>query len=109
MIASQELEPGHGWDYRALQVARRRPGATVDELGAALVDGFEGQAEEEATDSEITLSLIDLTRCPPSTRPWPTSPREAISASVDLAPVVGRTRPAPSASAAAPIPSEDTQ
>lgn len=60
MLASQELEPGHGWDYTSFSVAAQ--GASVDDLGAALIDGFAAQAKEEETDSSITLSLIDLTR-----------------------------------------------
>lgn len=61
MIASQELEPGHGWDYSALQYIVENGGATTDDLGKAIIDGFETQAIDQETDSEITLSLIDLT------------------------------------------------
>ena len=60
MIASQELEPGHGWDYTSFQVAAN--GTDVDTLGSAIIDGFEAQAKAEQTESGITLSLIDLTR-----------------------------------------------
>jgi len=64
MLASQELEPGHGWDYSALGIVEEQGGATADELGAAIIDGFEAQAVSEETDSEITLSLVDLTAMP---------------------------------------------
>ena len=64
MVASQELEPGHGWDYRSLQVLRDDPASDADALGTALVDGFEAQAKVEGTDSEITLALLDLTKLP---------------------------------------------
>lgn len=60
MLASQELEPGHGWDYRSLQVAAEDPTISPDALGAALIDGFEGQAKAEGTEATITLSLVDL-------------------------------------------------
>lgn len=60
LLASQELEPGHGWNYAALEAAYR--GATVDELGSALIEGFRAQAIKEETENEITLSLIDLTQ-----------------------------------------------
>ncbi|NTV40123.1 MAG: hypothetical protein HGA51_09270, partial [Demequinaceae bacterium] len=60
MIASQELEPGHGWDYAAFQAAADH--ADVDTLGSAIIDGFQAQAVAEETDSSITLALIDLTR-----------------------------------------------
>lgn len=60
MIASQELEPGHGWDYTSFQTAA--DGADVDTLGKAIIDGYQAQAQAEQTESSITLSLIDLTR-----------------------------------------------
>ncbi|WP_243059381.1 clostripain-related cysteine peptidase [Nocardioides sp. SR21] len=62
LVASQELEPGHGWDYRSLQVLAEDPDATADELGEALIDGFEGQAVESGTQDTITLSMVDLTK-----------------------------------------------
>ena len=62
LVASQELEPGHGWDYRSLQVLADDPDATADELGAEIIAGFEGQAEEQGTQDQITLSMIDLTK-----------------------------------------------
>ncbi|GHF08071.1 clostripain-related cysteine peptidase [Pseudolysinimonas yzui] len=58
LVASQELEPGHGWDYTSLEAAYR--GATPDELGSAIIDGFGNQALASGTENEITLSLIDL-------------------------------------------------
>lgn len=57
MLASQELEPGHGWDYRALAGVG---GATPQEVGSALIDGYAAQAREQGADEAITLSLLDL-------------------------------------------------
>ncbi len=62
MVASQELEPGHGWDYSALQRLKDDGDATVDEFGTAIVNGFMRQAKEEETSSDITLALLDLTK-----------------------------------------------
>lgn len=62
LVASQELEPGHGWDYTSLQLLADDPEATADELGSALIDGFAAQAEASGTQDEITLSMVDLTR-----------------------------------------------
>lgn len=62
MLASEELEPGHGWNYTALQHLVDNPTATPAELGAAVIDGFVAQAEAEQTSAEITLSLLDLTK-----------------------------------------------
>ena len=61
LIASSELEPGHGWDYGSLEVAADN-GATADELGTALVDGFLAQAQDTGNDADVTLSLLDLTQ-----------------------------------------------
>lgn len=62
LVASQELEPGHGWDYGSLQALAGDPEATADDFGTALIDGFEKQAEEQGTQDEITLSMTDLTK-----------------------------------------------
>lgn len=62
MVASQELEPGHGWDYSALQTLKDDGDASVDEFGTAIVNGFMRQAKEEETSSDITLALLDLTK-----------------------------------------------
>ncbi|SOC47612.1 hypothetical protein SAMN05660748_0916 [Blastococcus aggregatus] len=92
MIASQELEPGHGWDYRAFQVAADDPDVDVDTLGTAIVDGFAAQAEAEGTGADITLSMIDLNRMA-AVDDALTEFSEALSErAADVAPVVGRER-----------------
>ena len=58
LLASEELEPGHGWDYRALDSVTGT--STVTALGQALIAGFAAQADTENTDDNITLSLVDL-------------------------------------------------
>jgi hypothetical protein len=62
LVASQELEPGHGWDYGSLQVLADDPDTTADRLGEEILAGFAGQAEEQGTQDEITLAMIDLTK-----------------------------------------------
>src|SRR3546814_16274003 len=64
MLASQELEPGHGWNYASLQVIADDPSIGVDALGSELIDGFEAQAAEQETGDSITLSPTDLTKMP---------------------------------------------
>ena len=61
MLASEELEPGHGWNYEALQVLLDQPDATTEQLGQSIIDGFAAQAAELQQNAEITLSLLDLT------------------------------------------------
>jgi cysteine peptidase C11 family protein len=60
LVASEELEPGHGWDHRAISVLK--DGADVEELGAALLAGYAQQAEEESSATTITLALTRLDR-----------------------------------------------
>lgn len=60
MLASEELEPGHGWDYTSLDVLAEDEPASADRLGKELVNGFRSQAKAEETDSSITLSLVNL-------------------------------------------------
>ncbi|MBI4821639.1 MAG: hypothetical protein HY791_35585 [Deltaproteobacteria bacterium] len=61
MIASQDLEPGHGWDYNAFSVLEN-PATTPVELGKAILDGFSDQAKEEGKQASITLALFDMTK-----------------------------------------------
>ncbi|MEI4273264.1 clostripain-related cysteine peptidase [Klenkia sp. LSe6-5] len=61
MVASEELEPGHGWDYASFGVLTD-PGTDADTLGRAVVDGFHAQATEQGTVDQTTLSLLDLTQ-----------------------------------------------
>jgi hypothetical protein len=60
MLASEELEPGHGWNYEALQTIVDNPTVDSATLGQAIIDGFAGQATDNGTGTEITLSLLDL-------------------------------------------------
>lgn len=60
MLASEELEPGHGWNYEALQLLVDNPEYSAVDLGQAIIDGFVGQAQVNNTEEEITLSLLDL-------------------------------------------------
>jgi hypothetical protein len=88
LVASQELEPGHGWDYRSFEAAFR--GATPAELGSAIVDGFESQAIASGTDVDITLSVVDLANFA-AVDTAVEEFAEAMTARVaDVAPAVGR-------------------
>jgi len=63
MVASEELEPGHGWDYTsALQALNKKPTATGAEFGKAIADGYKKQATEAGTDNQITLSVVNLAK-----------------------------------------------
>jgi hypothetical protein len=62
MVASEEKEPGVGWDYTSLQSIEDRGGATPDELGTVIADTFKAHTEEAEQGAEITLSVVDLTQ-----------------------------------------------
>ncbi len=62
MVASQELEPGHGWDWKALEVITHNPSIEAAELGIEISNAYQSQAIAFGTDIDITLSVIDLTK-----------------------------------------------
>lgn len=61
LLASAELEPGHGWNWEGLDVLAQDPSATPADLGARIVETYAQQAQAAGTEAEITLSLLDLT------------------------------------------------
>ena len=60
LLASEELEPGHGWDYQNLSLIAADPSTAPDVLGRKLIDGFAAQAKQAGTSANITLALTDL-------------------------------------------------
>lgn len=109
MLASQELEPGHGWDYTALSVLAQDSSTDVDTLGSALIDGFEAQAAAEGTKSEITLSMVDLTQMGAVDDALATFTSQLQERAATIAPVVGRSRAQNLGFGKSPDPAEDTQ
>jgi hypothetical protein len=89
LVASQELEPGHGWDYTSLEAAYR--GASVDELGSAIIEGFNNQALASGTENDITLSLIDLENFGAVDEAVTAFSAALTDRVQDVAPTVGRT------------------
>ena len=61
MVASEELEPGHGWDYQSLQILNGTSNVSAEELGSHIAKGFQSQAQSFDTDENITLSVLNLT------------------------------------------------
>ena len=90
MLASQELEPGHGWDYAALATLVGDPTMDPETLGTEFIRGYEGQAAAFEQDDAITLSLLDLSgmaALDESLEAFAASLSEQIDA---LGPIVGR-------------------
>jgi hypothetical protein len=108
LLSSQELEPGHGWDYRVLQMLRDSPETDVDMLGRALVDGFRGQAISEGTEAEITLSLVDLEAMPALDTALAAFTDSLTSRAGALGSIIGRTRATTLGFGRQPDPTEDT-
>ncbi len=88
LLASQELEPGHGWDYSVLADLGS---VDVDTLGSTLIDGFAAQAVGEQTETEITLSLIDLTGMAAVDAAVADFSGQLVDRVAGVAPTVGRT------------------
>ena len=61
MVASEELEPGHGWDFSSLEILRSGDDVSAAELATTIVDTYEVHAKDYGTAFDITLSAIDLT------------------------------------------------
>lgn len=65
-IASEELEPGSGWDYTDfLNYLSTHVAGPVPELSAAIVDGFYAQARAERKHNDVTIAALDLNRYEP--------------------------------------------
>ena len=88
MLASQELEPGYGWNYTALETAAR--GGTVDELADSIIKAYDEQSLEQG-EAQVTLSLTDLTKMPAVDEAVDAFAQALMGGVTDLAPTVGRT------------------
>ena len=108
LLASQELEPGHGWDYNALKILADDPTTSVDKLGSALIDGFAAQAASEGTKSAITLSMIDLNQMGAVDEAMTTFTDQLSSRVADVAPKVGQSLAKTLGFGSSPDPTEDT-
>jgi len=61
MVASEELEPGHGWDYISfIGYISNNPEASTINIGKKIIDGFMDNPDH--TDPIKTLSLLDLSK-----------------------------------------------
>lgn len=64
LIASEEYEPGYGWDYTDfLSTLSDNPAVSTEELGKIVVDDYIDQNSSNGA-GELTLSLIDLREIP---------------------------------------------
>ena len=92
MIASEQLEPGHGWDYRSFQVLADEDDVDADAFGRAVIEGFADQAIDSDTEQDITLSLLDLTKMGALDQAIGDFAGALTERGAGVAPVVGRQR-----------------
>lgn len=72
MVASQEVEPGWGWDYSTIvQSLRDNPEQTGFELGRTIADSYVKHIDSKTIDFDeyntqdaLTISVIDLSKIP---------------------------------------------
>ncbi len=62
LIASEDLEPGYGWDYTFLRDLSQNPGMNGKELGVIICDYFHDFYELNQPDESTTLSVTNLDR-----------------------------------------------
>lgn len=63
MVASEEVEPGNGWEYELwLNSLAENPKTDGAMLGKIICDSYAEGCRQEETDAEITLSVIDLSK-----------------------------------------------
>ena len=65
MVASEELEPGSGWDYTEIgKFLKANPQADGANLGRVIADSFLASNIRSDDEAITTLSVIDLSRLP---------------------------------------------
>ena len=63
MIGSQEVEPGTGWNYKAIgEATAADPAVDAATLGKAICDGFYQNCADNDESAGATLALIDLSK-----------------------------------------------
>jgi hypothetical protein len=63
LIVSEELVPGHGWNYAFMDIFNSETSASV--IGATILEKFQAQSRKWKKDSNITFSLLDLSKMDP--------------------------------------------
>lgn len=65
MVASEEAEPGNGWEYTGLLTALgKNPAMGGDALGKVICDTYFAGCENVLTEDTATLSVVDLSKMP---------------------------------------------
>ncbi len=65
LIASEEIEPSHGWDYKTLlKELYTNPNIDGSAFGKIVSDSYLKHSEEFGESHNVTLSVIDLSKIP---------------------------------------------
>ena len=84
MVASQEQEPGNGWEYtKWVGALGRNTSMNGAELGKIICDAYMAGCVEEDTQDTATLSLIDLSKLTKLNRGFNALGIEAVTRAVD--------------------------
>lgn len=71
MVASQELEPGNGWEYTLwLSELAKNTNMNGAQLGKIMCDAYFEGCKDAETQEAATLSLIDLSKIDPLLNAW---------------------------------------
>ncbi|HUX37960.1 MAG TPA: clostripain-related cysteine peptidase [Rectinemataceae bacterium] len=90
LVASEETEPGHGWDYASFKPVFDSGGDGAA-LGRALLAGFRQKSKAAGDESEITLSLVDLGAMSGLEASVSSFSQAAVGSIAEVAPLLGRT------------------
>lgn len=81
LVASEELEPGNGWNYTGwLGALAENPGMNGAQLGQVICDAYVEGCEASGTADEITLSVVDLQKVAPLSTAYNNIGKEALAA-----------------------------
>lgn len=70
-VASQEIEPGNGWQYTLwLSALANNTNMSTVELGKTICDAYYQGCENEDSEQTATLSLINLNKINPMIKAW---------------------------------------
>ena len=87
MVASEEMEPGNGWNYDAwVGALGDNPAMGGARLGEVICDSYLAGCREEDTEEEATLSVIDLARLPALTSAYERYSRDVLARAAHLSP-----------------------
>ncbi len=90
MVASEELEPGNGWQYEGwLSALGEDPSMNGAQLGTVICNTFVSGCEDEGTEDEVTLSVLDLTMLDPLVGSFQDMGTEILTSAVNTPEICG--------------------